>query len=174
MDSKILSECQFDVIAWEAVSEQASHNVPVMFQMWACKQVWGIAGTNYPRSKWDKTMDKWCPNCSVLACLEVGRVTALQWTIDLVEQWLTEVDTAENIKWCIIHYTRGRGYRTMQEVCTHSGWQFKEMAREQDIIGWRRFMEGMISKKLVCLYADFYALTGEGLPAMLWARQLVI
>jgi hypothetical protein len=48
------------------------------------------------------------------------------------------------------------------------------MAKEQDTIGWRRFMEGMISKRLVCLQADSYALTGEGLHALSWARQLVV
>jgi hypothetical protein len=91
---------------------EALHKVPIMFQMLACKQVWDIAGTNYPRSKWDKTVDKWCSSCRrskemaghVLACSEVGRVTALQRTIDLVKQWLTDVDTAENIRGCIIQY----------------------------------------------------------------------
>jgi hypothetical protein len=28
------------------------------------------------------------------------------------------------------------------------------MAEEQDKIGWRRFMEGMLPKRLVCLQAD--------------------
>ena len=35
-------------------------------------------------------------------------------------------------------------------------------------------MEGMISKKLVCITEDYHALTGVGLPAMLWASQLVV
>ena len=34
-----------------------------MFQMSACKQVWDIAGMNYLHSKWDRTVDKWCPIC---------------------------------------------------------------------------------------------------------------
>ncbi len=35
-------------------------------------------------------------------------------------------------------------------------------------------MEGMISKKLVCLQEDYHVLTGEGLSAILWASQLVV
>ena len=57
MESKVLNVCQFDAIAWEAVHE-GLHSVPPLFQLWACKQVWDIAGTNYLRSKWDESVDK--------------------------------------------------------------------------------------------------------------------
>ncbi len=109
---------QFDVIAWEAVYE-ALHSVPRMFQLWATKeQVWDIARTNALRSKWDESVDKWCPSCRrvkeiaghVLACSEVGRVAMLQRTIDLLEEWLREVGTARLVRKCIIQYTRGWGY----------------------------------------------------------------
>ena len=35
-------------------------------------------------------------------------------------------------------------------------------------------MEGMISKKLVCMYEDFHTLTGEGITTLSWASQLVV
>lgn len=181
IEGKILSERQFDAIAWEAVSA-GLHSTPTMFQMWASKQVWDIASTNYLRSKWDKTVDKLCPRCRraketaehIVSCSEDGRVKVMQSTIDLVEKWLTGANTAGSITNCIIQYTRGRGYRTMQEICNSMGGQFQEMAKEQDTIGWRRFMEGMISKKLVCIYEDYHALTGEGLSSISWASQLVV
>jgi hypothetical protein len=121
---KILTERQFDAIAWEAVSV-ALHSVPPMFQTWACKQVWDITGTNFLRSKWDKTVDKWCPSCRrakettghIVTCSEVGRVNAMQRTIDLVEKWLSEVNTSETITMCVTQYAQGRGYQTMQEIC---------------------------------------------------------
>ncbi len=99
---------------------------------------------------------------------------ALQHTIDLVEKWLIEVNTAESITRCVIRFAQGQGYRTMQEICRPMGGQFQEMAKEQDTIGWRRFMEGMISKKLVCIQEDCHALTGRGLSAFSWASQLVV
>ncbi len=181
VDGKVLLERQFDVIAWEAVYE-GLRSVPPMFQLWACKQVWDIAGTNYPRAKWDKSVKKWCPSCRraketaghVLACSEVGRVDTLHRTIDLVASWLREVDTSEEICRCVISFARGRGYRTMQEVCRHMGPQFQAMAVEQDTIGWRRFMEGMISKRLVCLQEDARSVTGMGLAGITWAQQLVV
>ncbi len=35
-------------------------------------------------------------------------------------------------------------------------------------------MEGMISKQLVCIQADYRAHMGEGIRAMAWASQLVV
>jgi hypothetical protein len=58
VDSNVLNTRQFDAIAWDAVYA-GLHSVPTLFQMWACKQVWDIAGTNYLRSKWDESVRKW-------------------------------------------------------------------------------------------------------------------
>jgi hypothetical protein len=181
VDGKILTEPQFDAVSWEAVSA-GLHSVPIMFQIWATKQVWDIAGTNYLRSKWDTSVDKYCPSCRqtketaghIISCSEIGRVQALQRTIDLVEEWLADVHTSKTITHCVISYARGRGSLTMKDICRSMGRSFQDMAKEQDTIGWRRFMEGMISKPLVCLQADSHALTGEGLHALSWARQLVV
>ncbi len=41
----VLSFQQFDRVDWEIV-HSALTTVPRMFQVWACKQVWGIASTN--------------------------------------------------------------------------------------------------------------------------------
>jgi hypothetical protein len=35
----------------------------------------------------------------------------------------------------------------MTEICYGLEEEYQEMARDQDIIGWRRFMEGMICKR---------------------------
>jgi hypothetical protein len=50
----------------------------------------------------------------------------------------------------------------MEEIRHSMRQQYKAMAVEQDISGWRRFMEGMLSKKLVGLQAVYRAQTGEG------------
>jgi hypothetical protein len=43
--ARILSLQQFSRVDWEIV-HSALITVPRMFQVWACKQVWGIAGTS--------------------------------------------------------------------------------------------------------------------------------
>lgn len=155
------------------------HSVPRMFQLWACKQVWDIAGTNYPRSKWDGTVKKWCPSCRraketcahVSQCREKGRIQTLQATIGFLDTWLEKVGTDPDLRRCIIQFARGHGYKSMEEVCGVE--RLKVMAREQDKIGWRRFMEGMISKQMLCLQEEYHVLTGEGPSTRKWAAQLV-
>ena len=48
---RILTVGQFDLLAWESILA-ALHEVPWLFQLWACKQVLSIAATNDLRSKW--------------------------------------------------------------------------------------------------------------------------
>ncbi len=61
-----------------------------------------------------------------------------------MEAWMEEVDTDPNLLDCIAEYAYARGGRTMMEICDGLGERYLQMAREQDAIGWRRFMEGMI------------------------------
>jgi hypothetical protein len=119
---------QFNLIAWEAVYA-GLHGVPQMFQLWACKQVWDIAGTNSLCSRCDQWIKKWCPCCGrvretaahIFSCNEVVRVKTLQATFDFVEEWLEEVDTNPMVVTCVVEYTRGRGYITMRETCCRMG-----------------------------------------------------
>jgi hypothetical protein len=181
VDGKVLYERQFNLIAWEAVYASL-HGVPQMFQLWACKQVWDIAGTNSLCLTWNNLIKKWCPSCGraretaahMLSCNQVGRVKTLQATIEFVEEWLEEVDTDPMVVTCVMEYARGCSYIKMQDICHRMGSQYQVMAKDQDMIGWRRFMKGMLSWCLVGLQANHYALTGEGLQPLPWASQLVI
>ena len=73
---------------------QTLHEVPRLFQQWACKQVMGIAGT----MEWDKSQQRECPSClqerdtcaHVLFCEHTGRVKTLQHTIKLLEGWMMD------------------------------------------------------------------------------------
>ena len=62
----------------------------------------------------------------------------------------------------------------MEEICRGKTERYWLIARAQDKIGWHRLMEGMISKRLVCLYAEHRELTWEGISTKKWASQLVI
>ena len=180
VDSKVLNTLQFDAIAWDAV-HTGLHSVPTLFQLWACKQVWDIAGTNYLRSKWDESVTKWCPSCRavrettghVLMCNEVGRVSTLRATIGMLGKWLEEVDTAPDLRMCILEYANGRGYKQMVE-CIEDKEHLRKMAECQDVIGWRRFMEGMFSAHMICIQNDYHLWSGDGLSAKVWAGQLVV
>ncbi len=49
---------------------------------------------------------------------------------------------------CIVEYARGRGQRAMMDICRGMDFQYTKMADEQDAVGWRRFMEGMVCRSI--------------------------
>jgi hypothetical protein len=48
------------------------------------------------------------------------------------------------------------------------------MAEEQEIMGWRRFMEGMVGQKLREIQTSYSEIEGSNISPKLWGRGLVI
>ena len=90
-------------------------------------------------------------NGHVLACPEVGRVDALQKSITLVLKWLEYVGTDATLGQLFVQFARGRGGLTMVELAEGLDEPYLRFARSQDCIGWRRFMEGMVSKEILAI-----------------------
>ena len=61
----------------------------------------------------------------------------------------------------------------MEEITNGWGSGFREMAKSQDKIGWRRFMEGMISCKLLPIQSDYVDMGECTLLLGTWAKELV-
>jgi hypothetical protein len=140
--------------------------------------VMGIAGT----MEWDKTECKKCPSCMqerdtcahVLACDHARCVETLKHTVDLLEQWLSEGGTNPDLLDCIAEYTYSRGGCTMVNICHGLGDNFQKMARDQDAIGWRQFMEGMICKCMRGIQSLYYYGEGTCLYPEQWAQGLIM
>jgi hypothetical protein len=149
----ILYVHSFDKVDWECV-HSSLQRTPRMFQIWACKQVMGIAPAN-ANIPWDKTINKLCPSCAqvhktcshILFCDHAGRIDALMKSIDLLKHWLTEVDTNPELLDCIVEYARGQGGSTMTKICYDKAHHYQLMAADQHAIGWRHFMEGMVCRR---------------------------
>jgi hypothetical protein len=92
----VLFSQEFDLVDWEMIYLKL-REVPKMFQLWACKQVMGIAST----MEWDKTVVRKCRSClqehdtcaHILFCCHEGRVETLHLTLDLLEDWLVDTET---------------------------------------------------------------------------------
>jgi hypothetical protein len=156
----ILSPEQFDLVDWFHV-HRTLHEVPKMFQIFACKQVFGISATsyfmhkrrdpNYPSPK--------CPFCTrcdetsghILTCPEEGRVEMLNKLADEFLEWLDDLDAPRDLIFLLVSYVKGRGRRSMEDICQELPQDFLDFAKAQDTIGWRRFMEGMVAKELLNL-----------------------
>ncbi len=177
----ILSYTQFDQVDWEIVHRTLS-TVPRMFQVWACKQVWSIAGTNYETSRWS-AVSPLCSSCMqapetcshILHCCHAGWVEVLQVTIKLLDQWMKWQGIDPDLRDCLYEYAMGRGGVTMEEICeeNHYNQRYRLMARAQDEIGWRRFMEGMSCKEIGWIQMTYTGQRGSCFSTKKWGVGLV-
>ena len=62
----------------------------------------------------------------------------------------------------------------MKDIVFEEGRNYRDMGISQDCIGWRLFMEGMISKEMVKLHKDFVDLGGCSISLGKWAQGLVV
>ena len=120
---KILLTNQFKGVDWEMVYS-ALHEMPRMFQIWACKQVMGVDRTNLYQSKYRPNQDPKCPSCTqcvescahVLECQEEGRVETLLGTINFLDIWMKKIGTDEGLQNCLLRYAKGRGAIKMKDI----------------------------------------------------------
>ena len=99
---------------------------------------------------------------------------ALHKSINNFDQWLKDHNTDAGLRRVLVEYARGRGGMTMFELTRSLGPHFYRLAASQDKIGWRCFMEGMISKEIVPLYAQHYNIRGGKLRPEAWGKALVV
>jgi hypothetical protein len=100
-------------------------------------------------------------------------VETLLHTIDFVEDWLDETEMEPELQECLLEYARGRGGLTMEEICCGRAEDFRQLGKEQDDIGWRCFMEGMISKQARQIQALYHYSAGTKASPEKWAMGLV-
>ena len=154
---KILSPDAFDEVSWKHV-HPALHEAPKMFQIFACKQVFSISAAFHFLNKRDETVSPMCPSCKVcreraghiLCCGEEGRIAALKQFSRQLAHWLVNAGLERDLVFLIVKYIQERGGTTMEDICRNHNLPhcFLTFARSQDTIGWRRFLEGMISSKI--------------------------
>ncbi len=95
-------------------------------------------------------------------------------SIDLLSSWLADVDTEPDLRECIVDYARGRGSLSMLEICQGMDPRFQRMARAQDKIGWRWFMERMVAKDLGEIQATYSEIEGSNVTPEQWTIGVVI
>jgi hypothetical protein len=173
----IMYSQQFELVDWEMVYLQLN-SIPKLFQLWACKQVMGIAGT----IEWDKTVIRKCPSCMqewdtcahVLHCCHTGRVETLHHTINIMEAWMKEVDTDPDLLDCIAEYAYAQGNRAMTKFFNRLGEIYLQMACNQDAIGWQRFMESMIATQMREIQCQYHISEGTQTNPEQWAQGLIL
>ena len=180
-NQNILTPEAFDEVAWPEVF-RTLHDVPKMFQIFACKQVFSVSATFHYLHKRDESISPMCPSCGVcretaghiLTCGEEGRVEALTKLSDRFMAWLIETGIERDLVFLIIKYIREMGRSSMEDICQAHNLppEYLEFARSQDLIGWRRFLEGMISKRISTLLTR-RGENEEGIVQHKWLQQCI-
>ena len=177
----VLQPDEFEEVEWQSVYK-ALMEAPRMFQIWACKQTTGCAGTNKMLARYTPNHNKNCPSCGVrvetcghvLACEEESRVDLLHKLVELLNQWMQEQGTDTTLRKLLVEYVRGRGRKLMCEVVGWRGSEWRALATSMDKIGWRRFMEGMILKEVLRIQGKAEEERNFKLSLQNWGSGLVM
>jgi hypothetical protein len=177
-----MSPDAFDKVDWPHVHWTLHEEVSRLFQVWACKQVMNIVARNknLSRRHRDGLSDK-CPFCRihvetaehVLLCPEVGRVEAFQLCTTALERWFDEADTDPDLTDSIVEYVWRRGTITMEEAISDAPPRFRHIAVSHDTIGWRQFLEGMISMEITNIQRQYIAVNGSRMSLDEWCTGLI-
>jgi hypothetical protein len=91
--------------------------------------------------------------------------------VELLEQWMHDVDTRDEIVECIITTLKARDPTVT--FSSHAAHTIMEAAAEQDMIGWQNFLEGKISKQWRELQEQHYNATFSIRSGDKWAKDMV-
>ncbi len=90
--------------------------------------------------------------------------------------WMLSAETSRDLTFLLVKYVRSRGDVSMEEICRDHSLpaSFLPYAREQDGIGWRRFMEGMVARGIEGVLNSADGLAEDStLTAEKWTMVLV-
>lgn len=181
ISQRILTADQFDEIAWQ-VTHSTLHKLPKMFQLFACKQVFGISAVlgNLAKQKAFSHLGTACPSCTIckettahlLQCREEGRMRCVHQQLLLVQNWLYQIGTNPHLAGVISQFLFTRGEANPHDY-SYQHRQYIPFLQSQASIGWTRTMEGMISAELLLLSQQDILEDNCKLTVEAWAQQFV-
>ena len=180
------SEEQFEEVDWDWLTETIEKK-PDMYKVWLSKQHTGHCGTRAQVAYYSglkeheiSSNDVGCPNCGMketaahlCVCPNEDRTRLLKEMVDDFETWMNKNDaTNREIAYWVPKYILFRGTKKFEDLGPMSA-HMKEIARSQDIIGWRNFMEGRISKKIYHLQRHHLTTTQLQTTGEDWIKQFI-
>ena len=72
---------------------------------------------------------------------------------------MKKIGSDKGLRICLVRYAKGRGAITMKDIVGNRTHILYSLAQSHDFIGWRRFMEVMISKEITGIQKSYLALS---------------
>jgi hypothetical protein len=176
----ILTEYQISEIAWRQVYDNL-HSLPKMFQMFAAKQVFNVSAVlgNLSKQKDYAHLGDTCPSCTIsretsehiLYCKEEGRVRNSQQQLGRVIDWLYGIGTNPDLAQVLSDFLLTQGAMMHIGRALPTPPEYAVLMQSLMTIGWRRVMEGMISKEFLSLPTDDLLTEQCKLSPEQWAKM---
>ena len=120
----------------------------------------------------------WCPNCGrketaahLCLCPSEDRTRVFIESTEELQDWLLQDDkTGRELTYWLPKYILMRGTKNMVEMGQMSP-QMTCLARSQDVIGWKNFMEGRISRQFYEMQNEYLTLGNHRMDAGQWTRN---
>ena len=168
----------FRAVDWRRLDDCLSSK-PQMYRQWLSKQSSGFCGTQHMVARWDSTRDGRCPNCGgkeeaqhLMQCPDADRTRLLEVMADDFGRWLSTNHGHPELVYWIPRYIKLRGTRRLEEMPRLTP-AFQHVARSQDLIPWRSFMEGKVATALFRLQERHLTVSTSRLTIASWARQFL-
>ena len=172
---------KFDEVDWKILNNTLNGKNKG-FKIWLMKQHSGFCGTRvqvgYYSGEGDP--DVKCPNCGeredaahLCCCPDEDRTRLICEYSDDLESWMHKGGkTHYEIAYWIPKWIKCRGVRRLQDMGTMTG-EMKMLAKSQDLIGYRHFMEGRISKVFWEMQSRHLALSPGHLNGTEWTKHFI-
>ena len=86
---------------------------------------------------------------------------------------MKKIDTDKGLRNFLVRYAKGRGAIIMKDIIGNRTHCLYPLAQSHDLIGWRRFMEGMISKETTGIKKSYLALSSHHISIESWTTGLI-
>ena len=143
---------------WELLDATLDRK-PDGYKIWLSKQHTGFCGTRLQVSYYQglQGMQVWCPNCGckettahLCLCPCEDRTRLFIESTEELQDWLQYDKIERELAYWLPKYILMRGTKNMAEM-GHMSPHMERLAKSQDVIGWKNFMEGRISRWFYCI-----------------------
>ena len=172
---------KFDEVDWKRL-DMCLKGKAKGFNIWLSKQCSGFCGTRVQVGYYsgDALADVSCPNCGereddahLCQCPDEDRTKLLQENTDDLESWMNKGGKTNcDIAYWIPKWIKCRGVKKLQDMGRMSG-DMLALAKGQDLIGYRHFMEGRISTKFWSIQSRHLALSDGHMNGAEWTKGFI-
>ena len=172
---------QFDEVDWK-VLHRVMRNKPKGFSTWLAKQHSGFCGTAVQVGHYsgEEDPDTRCPNCGcredaghLCVCPSAERTRLLEENTAELEVWLhKDGKTDPQLAYWLGKYIMGRGEIKFAELGQMTE-DVSRLARGQDLIGYRNFMEGRVTKEFQKVQGHHLMDADGHLSGFDWVKGLI-